>query len=74
MYPVHTDGRSERSITTWHAITVGPASFRRYVQEFVTKGSRIIVDGSLSYYKSTTPDGTVKMTATVKASELKTGG
>ena len=64
-----SDGSSGRSITTWHAVTVGSAAFGKYVQEFVTKGTRVLVDGSLSYYKSTTPDETVKHTAVVRASE-----
>ena len=45
--------------------------FQKYVQDFVSKGSRVIVDGSLNYYKYTTPDGTVRVSATVKASRFR---
>lgn len=66
-----TGSSSERSVTTWHHITVGPPMFQKYVQDFVSKGSRVIVDGSLNYYKYTTPDGTAKVSATVKASRFR---
>ena len=33
----------------------------------------MIVDGSLTYYKSTLPDGTVRVSANVKASEFSNG-
>lgn len=61
---------SERVITTWHNVTVGPAWFRKYVMDYVTRGSRVIVDGSLAYYKSTLPDGSVRVSTSVKASEF----
>ena len=65
-----SDSCEERSITTWHSIIVGPAAFRKYVQDFVIKGTRVLVDGSLNYYKSTMPDGSTKVSASVKASEF----
>ena len=63
-------GTEERVITSWHNITVGPRWFRKYAMDYVTRGSRVIVDGSLSYHKSTLPDGSVKVSANVRASKF----
>ena len=61
---------SERVITSWHNITIGQPWFRKYVMDYVTRGSRVILDGSLAYHKSTLPDGSVRVSANVKASEF----
>ena len=62
---------SEKSVTTWHNIVIGSPPFQKYVQDYVTKGSRVLVDGSLGYYKYTLPDGTTKITANIKASKSR---
>ncbi|CAI8041343.1 Single-stranded DNA-binding protein, mitochondrial [Geodia barretti] len=68
--PVGEEEGSERVITSWHNITIGQPWFRKYVMDYVTRGSRVIIDGSLAYHKSTLPDGSVRVSANVKAKEL----
>ena len=48
---------------------VGKPAFRKYVKDFLKKGSRVLVEGSLSYYRGTTKEGVERHTATIKASE-----
>ena len=65
-----TEDGAGKSITSWHTVVVtAPASFKKYVMDYITKGSRIMVDGSLTYYKYTMPDGSIRMSSNVKASE-----
>ena len=65
-----TEDGAGKSITSWHTVVVtAPASFKKYVMDYITKGSRIMVDGSLTYYKYTMPDGSIRTSSNVKASE-----
>ena len=70
IYTALPEERMERSITTWHTVRVAGSAFRKYVMEYVKKGYRVIIDGSIGYSKSVTPEGVERLTATIHASKL----
>ena len=57
----HTDGSfSKKDKVQWHNIVVYEKFLQDYVLEYVTKGSRVLLDGNVMYTGRELEDGTVK--------------
>tara|TARA_B100000768_G_scaffold181767_2_gene206316 strand:- start:17191 stop:17586 length:396 start_codon:yes stop_codon:yes gene_type:complete len=57
--------QEKKELTQWHRVVVKNKNIVRTIENYVKKGSAVVVEGKLTYRKFTTSDGLEKMSTEI---------